>query len=84
MLPILNAVLGICAVLVFPVSQAATMEALPVADRGSATGVWGMIMGLGGSLGMFAMSAILSVAAIDWVFYASAGFTLLSALMYNS
>jgi MFS transporter, DHA1 family, multidrug resistance protein len=81
MLPILNAVLGICAVLVFPVSQAATMEALPVEDRGSATGLWGMVMSLGGSLGMFAMSAILAVAAIDWVFYTSAGFTLLGTLL---
>ena len=81
MLPILNAILGICAVFVFPVSQAATMEALPDADRGSATGLWGMIMSLGSSLGMFAMSAILSIAAIEWVFYASAGFTLVSALI---
>ena len=79
MLPVLNAVLGICAVLVFPVSQAATMEALPPADRGSATGVWGMVMSLGGSIGMFVMSAVLSVASIQWVFYISAGFTLVSA-----
>lgn len=81
MLPILNALLGICAVLVFPVSQAATMEALPPADRGSATGVWGMIMSLGGSIGMFVMSAVLSVASIHWVFYISAAFTLVSTLV---
>jgi MFS family permease len=81
MLPVLNAVLGLCAVLVFPISQAATMEALPPADRGSATGVWGMVMSLGGSLGMFAMSAVLSVASIDWVFYYSAAFTLVAGVV---
>jgi MFS family permease len=81
MLPILNAMLGICAVLVFPVSQAATMEALPKADRGSATGVWGMVMSLGGTLGLFIMSAVLSIANINWVFYISAAFTLLFSLI---
>ncbi len=81
MLPALNAVLGICAVLVFPVSQAATMEALPVEDRGSATGLWGMMMSLGGSIGMFTMSGVLSVASIDWVFYTSAAFTLLCTVV---
>jgi MFS family permease len=81
MLPVLNGVLGICAVLVFPISQAASMEALPPADRGSATGVWGMVMSLGGSIGMFVMSAVLSVASIQWVFYISAAFTLVSALV---
>jgi len=81
MFPLLNAILGICAVLVFPVSQAATMQALPPKDRGSATGVWGMVMSLGGSLGMFVMSAVLSVTTIQWVFYANAAFTLGSALV---
>ena len=81
MLPVLNAVLGVCAVLVFPISQAATMESQAPEDRGSATGVWGMVMSLGGSLGMFAMSAVLSVASIQWVFYISAGFTLVSAVV---
>jgi MFS family permease len=81
MFPLLNAILGICAVLVFPVSQAATMQALPVKDRGSATGVWGMVMSLGGSLGMFVMSAVLSITTIQWVFYANAAFTLGSALV---
>ncbi len=81
MLLVLNAVLGLCAVLVFPVSQAATMEALPPGDRGSATGVWGMIMALGGTVGMFTMSGVLSVAPIEWVFYASAGVTLFLSLV---
>jgi DHA1 family multidrug resistance protein-like MFS transporter len=75
-LPVINAVLGLCAVLVFPVSQAATMEALPPSDRGSATGVWGMVMSFGGMVGMFVMSGILSVGSIEWVFYACSLFTL--------
>jgi len=81
MLPVLSAILGICAVMVFPVTQAASMESLPVNDRGSATGVWGMILSLGGTIGMFTMSAVLSVVSIEWVFYASAGFTLLCAIV---
>lgn len=75
MFPVVNGILGICAVLVFPVSQAATMESLPSADRGSATGVWGMVMSLGGTLGLFTMSGLLAVAEIKWVFYLSAIFT---------
>jgi MFS family permease len=67
--------------MVFPISQAATMEALPPGDRGSATGVWGMMMSLGGSIGMFLMSAVLSVASIDYVFYTSAAFTLLCTVL---
>jgi len=81
MMPILNAVLGLCAVMVFPVSQAATMESMPPKDRGTATGVWGMIMSLGGTLGMFTMSGVLAFYTIDMVFYASAGFTLAAALV---
>jgi MFS family permease len=81
MLPVLNAILGICAVLVFPISQAATMESQKPEDRGSATGVWGMIMSLGGSIGMFVMSAVLSVASIQWVFYISSAFTMVSAVV---
>ncbi len=81
MFPVLNAVLGLCAVLVFPVSQAATMEALPSGDRGSATGIWGMIVSLGGTVGMFVMSGVLFVATIEWVFYACACATLLMSLV---
>ena len=81
MLLVLNAALGLCAVLVFPVSQAASMEALPPGDRGSATGIWGMIMALGGTAGMFFMSGVLSVATIEWVFYACAGVTLAMSLV---
>jgi len=81
MMPIINAVLGLCAVMVFPVSQAATMESMLPKERGTATGVWGMIMSLGGTLGMFAMSGVLAFYTIETVFYASAGFTLAAALV---
>jgi len=81
MMPILNAVLGLCAVLVFPVSQAATMETMSPKDRGTATGVWGMVMSLGGTLGMFAMSGVLAFSSIQMVFYANAAFTLAAALV---
>lgn len=81
MLPVLNAVLGICAVLVFPVSQAAIIEVLPQAERGSATGMWGIVMSLGGTSGMFVMSGVLRVTTIDLVFYVSAGFTLVCAVV---
>jgi MFS family permease len=81
MMPILNAVLGLCAVLVFPVSQAATMETMSPKDRGTATGVWGMVMSLGGTLGMFAMSGVLAFSSIQMVFYANAVFTLAAALV---
>ncbi len=81
MMPVLNAVLGLCAVLVFPVSQAATMETMSPKDRGTATGVWGMVMSLGGTLGMFTMSGVLAFSNIQMVFYASAGFTLAAALV---
>jgi MFS family permease len=81
MMPILNAVLGLCAVLVFPVSQAATMETMSPKDRGTATGVWGMVMSLGGTLGMFTMSGVLAFSSIQMVFYANAAFTLAAALV---
>ena len=72
--------LGFCAVLEFPVSQAVTMEAMPLKDRGSATGVWGMMMSLGGTVGIFVESYILSVASIEWVFYFCAAFSLISGI----
>lgn len=80
-LPVLSGVLGVSAVLVFPVSQAATMEALPPAERGAATGVWGMVMSLGGTIGMFVMSAVLRFSSIEWVFYVSGGFTALCTVI---
>jgi MFS family permease len=81
MMPILNAVLGLCAVLVFPVSQAATMETMSPKDRGTATGVWGMVMSLGGTLGMFTMSGVLAFSSVQMVFYANAAFTLVAAFV---
>jgi MFS family permease len=63
------AILGFCAVLVFPISQAVVMESLPLSDRGSASGVWGMMMSLGGTIGMFIIAFIVSIAPIEWIFY---------------
>jgi MFS family permease len=80
-LVILMATLGLCAVLEFPISQAVTMEALPVKDRGSATGVWGMTMSLGGTLGVFADSYILTIAPIEWIFYFCAVSSLIASLV---
>ena len=77
----LFAALGFCAVLEFPVAQAVTMEALPVHDRGAASGVWGMMMSLGGTVGLFVMSYIVSVAQIEWIFWFSAVFSFASMFL---
>jgi DHA1 family multidrug resistance protein-like MFS transporter len=76
----LMAVLGFCAVLEFPISQAVVMESIPLVDRGSATGVWAMMMSLGGTIGMFIMAFIVSVAPIGWIFYFCAAFSLAAGL----
>ena len=81
MLIAIMGVLGICAVLEFPVSQAVVMESLPLADRGSATGVWGMMMSIGGTLGMFVIAGIVSVAPIEWIFYFCAAFSFAAGLV---
>ena len=57
------------------------MESLPLADRGSATGVWGMMMSIGGTLGMFVIAGIVSVAPIEWIFYFCAAFSLAAGLV---
>jgi len=75
------ALLGLCAVLEFPVSQAVMMESLPIEDRGSATGIWGMMMSLGGTIGVFAMSVIVNYAPIEWIFYFAATFSLAAGLL---
>ena len=46
-------------------------------------GIWGM-MSLGGTVGMFVMSYIVSVAPIEWVFYFCAAFSLVVALLLSS
>ncbi len=81
MLISLMALLGLCAVLEFPVSQVVMMESLPMEDRGSATGVWGMMMSLGGTLGIFAESYILSLAPIEWIFFFCAAFSLVAGIV---
>jgi MFS family permease len=80
MLIVIMATLGFCAVLEFPISQAVVMESLPLADRGSATGVWGMMMSLGGTIGMFVIAGIVSFAPIEWIFYFCAAFSLAAGL----
>jgi len=75
------ALLGLCAVLEFPVSQAVMLESLPIEDRGSATGIWGMMMSLGGTIGVFAMSVIVNYAPIEWIFYFAATFSLAAGLL---
>jgi hypothetical protein len=47
-------------------------------------GIWGMMMSLGGTVGMFVMSYIVSVAPIEWVFYFCAAFSLVAALLLSS
>jgi DHA1 family multidrug resistance protein-like MFS transporter len=81
MLIAIMGLLGLCAVLEFPVSQAVVMESLPLADRGSATGVWGMMMSIGGTLGMFVIAGIVSVAPIEWIFYFCAAFSFAAGLV---
>ena len=76
-----NAALGLCAALEFPISQALTMEALPEEERGTAAGVWGMMMNLGGTLGLFGMSFIVSTMPLESVFYFCAVFSLISAVV---
>jgi MFS family permease len=78
MLIAIMATLGFCAVLEFPISQAVVMESLPLADRGSATGVWGMMMSLGGTIGMFVIAGIVSFAPIEWIFYFCSAFSLIA------
>jgi MFS family permease len=80
MLIAIMATLGVCAVLEFPISQAVVMESLPLADRGSATGVWGMMMSLGGTIGMFVIAGIVSFAPIEWIFYFCSAFSLVAGL----
>jgi DHA1 family multidrug resistance protein-like MFS transporter len=77
-LPLIMAVKGVGAALVFPVSQAATLEALPAEERGVGTGLWGTIMSLGATIGMFASTVVVAVASIEWAFYFSAAFSLAS------
>ena len=40
-----------------------------------------MVLSLEGTIGMFAMSYVVSIASIEWVFYFSAAFTLVCALI---
>ncbi len=78
MFPIVMAIKGVGAALVFPVSQAAALEAMPVSDRGVSTGFWGTVMSLGGTVGMFAMTTVVATTSLEWAFYFLAFFSLIS------
>jgi len=81
---VLMAIIGFGAALVFPVSQALMLEAVPEGERGAGTGLWGTSMSLGGTLGLFAMSALSSFASLDWIFFFSAIFTCISLVVLAS
>ncbi|MBS7620107.1 MFS transporter [Candidatus Bathyarchaeota archaeon] len=77
----LMAIIGFGAALVFPVSQALMLEAIPEGEKGAGTGLWGTSMSLGGALGIFTMSALSSFASLDWIFFFSAIFTCISLIV---
>jgi MFS family permease len=78
---LLNAVLGVCGVLVLPASRISVIEALPSEDVGSGLKVWEVVLSFAGTVGMFVMSGVLLVASMDWVFYLSAVFTVFFMLI---
>jgi MFS family permease len=77
-LPLVMGIKGVGAALVFPVSQAAALEAMPVSDRGVSTGLWGTVMSLGGTVGMFAMTTVVAATSMEWAFYFLAFVSLVS------
>ena len=81
---VLMAIIGFGAALVFPVSQALMLEAVPEGERGAGTGLWGTSMSLGGTFGLFTMSALASLASLDWIFFFSAIFTCISLVVLAS
>jgi MFS family permease len=75
-LVLLMALVGLGASLVFPVSQAAIMEALPEGERGAGAGLWGAILSLGGTLGLLATSLVVSLSSLERAFQFLAASTL--------
>lgn len=75
-LALLMALVGLGASLVFPVSQAAIMEALPEGERGAGAGLWGAILSLGGTLGLLATSLVVSLSSLERAFQFLAASTL--------
>ncbi|MBS7638488.1 MFS transporter [Candidatus Bathyarchaeota archaeon] len=65
---LLMALIGLEGSLVFPVSQAAIMEALPDEERGAGAGLWGAILSLGGALGLLTTSIVVSVSSLELAF----------------
>lgn len=78
---VLMAIIGFGAALVFPVSQALMLEAIPKGEKGAGTGLWGTSMSLGGTLGLFATSISASFVSLDWIFFFSAIFTCIGILV---
>ncbi len=75
-LPLLMAVIGLGASLVFPVSQAAILEAIPERDRGAGAGLWGATLSLGGALGLLTMSIVAATSPLERAFQFLAASTL--------
>ena len=75
-LVLLMALVGLGASLVFPVSQAAIMEALPEGESGAGAGLWGAILSLGGTLGLLATSLVVSLSSLERAFQFLAASTL--------
>lgn len=74
---LLMALIGLGASLVFPVSQAAIMEALPEGERGGGAGLWGATLSLGGTLGLLTTSIVVSISSLERAFQFLAASTLI-------
>lgn len=74
---VLMALIGLGGSLVFPVSQAAIMEALPEGERGAGAGLWGATLSLGGALGLLATSIVVSISSLELAFQFLAASTLI-------
>lgn len=74
---LLMAIIGLGSSLVFPVSQAAIMEALPEGGKGAGAGLWGATLSLGGTLGLLATSIVVSISSLERAFQFLAASTLI-------
>ncbi len=73
---LLMALIGLGGSLVFPVSQAAIMEALPDGERGAGAGLWGATLSFGGALGLLTTSIVVSISSLELAFQFLAASTL--------
>lgn len=74
---LLMAFIGLGGSLVFPVSQAAIMEALPDGERGAGAGLWGATLSFGGALGLLTTSIVVSISSLELAFQFLAASTLM-------